>query len=424
MTMAAPDIDAQVMEIGSAVGRRLDEIAEEVASSVRANVEFYKDTRVVSADELLSSSTENIRFLFDGLSAGAGFDTSPAETTGTNRAAAGVPLPVVMDAFRVASHHLWDAMIEVAGEHPAIGRAALLRATALLWQAQDVYTDAMTAAYRRQAMHQALEDETERSALTEALLQARITDDRSLWEVAQLLRLPQKGPYVVIAAQCPSVGKQALPGIHAMLRSIDVFSAWRLLPDLQIGIAHIPSDAERGALLELLGRVATTPVGVSPAFDDLADTAQALRYARVAVNARGRGPGAVTVFDDSVIAVAAVSAPEVSKKVAELVLGGPSTTWQVRKRTFCSTRSGHGWTTTGRSRTRLLSFTAIPTRCATGCTASRNAPGVHCLCRVSSPSSAWPSRSTKTVGSAQPTPRSVSDHCEIVASAVSTDTRI
>ena len=321
MTMAAPDIDAQVMEIGSVVGRHLDEMAEQVASSVRANVEFYKDTNVVSADELLSSSTENIRFLFNGLRDGATFDTSPAVVTGTNRAAAGVPLPVVMDAFRVALHHLWDAMIGVAGGQANIGRDALLRATALLWQAQDVYTDAMTAAYRRQAMHQALADEAERSALTEALLQARITDDRSLWEVAQLLRLPQKGPYVVIAAQCPSVGKQALPGIHDMLRSIDIFSSWRLLPDLQTGIAHIPGDTERGALLELLGRVATTSVGVSPEFEDLADTAEALRYARVAVNARGRGPGTVTVFDDSVIAVAAVSAPEVTAKVADLVLG-------------------------------------------------------------------------------------------------------
>jgi hypothetical protein len=321
MTMAAPDIDAQVMEIGSVIGRRLDELAKQVASSVRANVEFYKDTGVVSADELLSSSTENIRFLFNGLRDGAAFDTSPAVATGTNRAAAGVPLPVVMDAFRVATHHLWDAMIEVAGAQTNIGSDALLRATALLWQAQDVYTDAMTAAYRRQAMDQALENEAERSALTEALLQARITDDRSLWEVAQLLRLPQRGPFVVIAAKCPAIGKQALPGIAAMLRSIDIFSAWRLLPDLQTGIAHVPSDTERGALLELLGRVAATPVGVSPAFDDLADTAQALRYARVAANARGRGPGAVTVFDDSVIAVAAVSAPEVTKKVTELVLG-------------------------------------------------------------------------------------------------------
>ena len=171
MTMAVPDIDAQVMEIGSVVGRHLDEMAEQVASSVRANVEFYKDTNVVSADELLSSSTENIRFLFNGLRDGATFDTSPAVATGTNRAAAGVPLPVVMDAFRVALHHLWDAMIGVAGKKINIGRDALLRATALLWQAQDVYTDAMTAAYRRQAMHQALADEAERSALTEALLQ-------------------------------------------------------------------------------------------------------------------------------------------------------------------------------------------------------------------------------------------------------------
>jgi hypothetical protein len=321
MTMAAMDVDAQVAEIGSVIGRRLDELADQVAASVRANVAFYTDTSVVSADELLSSSTENIGFLFNGIRDGADFDTSPAVATGTSRAAAGVPLPVVMDAFRVALHHLWDAMIEVAGAQPNIGRDALVRATAMLWQAQDVYIDAMTAAYRRQAMHQALEDEAERSALTEALLQARITDDRSLWEVAQLLRLPQKGPYVVIAAQCATVGKQALPGIHDMLRSIDIFSAWRLLPDLQTGIAHIPGDTERGALLELLGRVATTAVGVSPAFDDLADTAQALRYARVAVNARGRGPGAITVFDDSVTAVAAVSSPEVATKVADLVLG-------------------------------------------------------------------------------------------------------
>lgn len=319
--MASQDTDAQVTEIGSVVGNRLDEIARRVASSVRAGVAFYNDTTVVSADELLSSSTDNIRFLFEGLRDGATFDTSPAVATGTNRAVAGVPLPAVMDAFRVAMHHLWDAMVEVAGAQPNVSRDALLRATALLWRAQDVYTDAMTAAYRRQATQQALDDEAERSALTEALLQARISDDRSLWEVAQLLRLPQRGPFLVVAAQCPAIGKQALPGIAAMLRSIDIYSAWRLLPDLQTGIAHIPGDAERGALLELLGRVATTPVGLSPAFDDLADTAQALRYARVAVNARGRGPGAVTVFDDSLMAVAAVSAPEVTKKVADLVLG-------------------------------------------------------------------------------------------------------
>ena len=286
---------------------------------MRSTVDFYKATSVVTDDDLLASSAENIRFLVGGLRDGEPFDTSPAIVTGAKRAAAGVPLPGVMDAFRVASHHLWDAMVDVAG--PDISREALLRATALLWQAQDVYTDAMTGGYRQQAMQQMLDDETERSALTEALLQARITDDRSLWEVAQVLRLPQKGPYVVVAATCPAVGKQALPGIASMLRSVDIFSAWRLLPDVHVGIAHVPSTTEHQALVALLTRVGTTRIGVSSPFDDLADTAQALRYARVAANARGGEAGGVTVFEDSILAVAAVSAPEVTNKLAGIILG-------------------------------------------------------------------------------------------------------
>lgn len=80
--------------------------------------------------------------------------------------------------------------MEVASAHPDISREARLRATALLWQRQVTYTDAMDRTYRQQAMHQVIEDEAERAALADALLQARIADDRSLWEVAQLLRLP------------------------------------------------------------------------------------------------------------------------------------------------------------------------------------------------------------------------------------------
>jgi DNA-binding PucR family transcriptional regulator len=126
---------------------------------------------------------------------------------------------------------------------------------------------------------------------------------------------------VVIAAECPILGKQALPGISAQLRAIDIFSAWRLLPDLQVGIAQVPSDKAREAMLELIERQAIKRVGVSPEFHELTNTAQALRYARVALNARSSERGGVTVFDDSVLAVAAVSATEVSKKVAAVILG-------------------------------------------------------------------------------------------------------
>lgn len=319
--MSQDDVTAQVKKIGSVLEDRLGELAQQVAAQVRATVEFYRDTPVVTDEELLTSSVENLRYLFEGLRHAVPFDTSPAIATGISRAASGAPLPAVMAAFRVATHRLWDVMVVAVGGQTGFTRDVLLSATSLLWEAQDVYTDAMTHAYHAQATQQALDDASERSALTEALLEARVTDDRSLWEIAQLLRLPQKGPYLVVAAACPTVGKHALPGVAAMLRSLDVFSSWRLLPDVEIGIAHVPSDATYAALLELLGRISSARVGVSPRFQNLADTAEALRYARVAVNAHSRGNEMVTVFQDSALAVAAVSSPEVTHKLADLILG-------------------------------------------------------------------------------------------------------
>lgn len=315
------DIETQVSDIGAKLASRAEELGRDIAATVRADIDFYRHTRIVTDEELLISSLENIRFVFDGLEGGQPFDTSPAVTTGSKRAADNVPLPAVMDAYRMASHYIWDAMSDLASWQPnRISREALIRATARLWQAQDLFTDAMTSAYREQAIQQVLEDEAERAALAEALLEGRIFDDRTIWEIAELLRLPSRGPYVVIAAESPMVGKQAVRGIAAMLSSVDVSSAWRLLPDLQIGIAHIGSANARNALLALLRRVATTRVGVSPPFDNLAETAQALRYARIAINARDTSGGIVTVFDDSVLGVAAVSGPEVTSKLADVIL--------------------------------------------------------------------------------------------------------
>jgi hypothetical protein len=310
-----------VGRITSMLASNVEELAQNVASAVRAEVDFYKTTRAVADDELLASCTENIRFALKSLEDGVAVDTLPAATTGSTRAAAGIPLPAVMDAYRVASYCLWDAVVDIATETRSVSRDMVIEATRRIWRFQNLYTDAMASAYRQQNMHQVLEDEAERAALTEALLDGRTITDYGVWEVAQSLRLPLSGPYVVIAAECPILGKQALPGISAQLRAIDIFSAWRLLPDLQVGIAQVPSDKAREAMLELIERQAIKRVGVSPEFHELTNTAQALRYARVALNARSSERGGVTVFDDSVLAVAAVSAPEVAKKVAAVILG-------------------------------------------------------------------------------------------------------
>jgi len=242
------------------------------------------------------------------------FDTSPAAITGSRRAAAGIPLPAVMDAYRVASLPSRDVVVDIATEKRGVNRDMVIQATRRIWRFQNLYTDAMASAIDHQNMEQVLEDEAERAALTEALLDGRNITDYSVWEVAQLLRLPLSGPYVVIAAECPMLGKQALPGISAKLRAVDIFSAWRLLPDIRSASRRSHRAADVTRCSNSSKGKPSKRVGVSPQFHELTNTAQALRYARVALNARSSRNGAVTVFDNSVLAIAAVSAPEVAKR--------------------------------------------------------------------------------------------------------------
>jgi PucR C-terminal helix-turn-helix domain/GGDEF-like domain len=319
--MTLDGTEAQLAEIATALGERLDELGYEVAQVIRSGVDFYAYTSVVSDAEIVDNCTNHIHFVASGLRSDQTFDTEAAQIAGRARAAAGVPLPALMHAYRLGFHRLWGAMYELTGSLTHISRAAVLRATQRMWDAQDAYTDAMTAAYRERAVAQILTSEAERAALTEHLLRGSVGDERTLWEIADLLRLPGRGPYLVVAARCPSVGKQALPGITDKLRSVDMYSAWRLQPDQQIGIVHFGSPTARAILLDLLSRLAQDRVGVSAAFDDLADTAQALRRARIALNSRSqRSP--LTVFDDSVLAVAAVTAPDITTDLAARVLGG------------------------------------------------------------------------------------------------------
>lgn len=58
--------------------RRVDELAQDVASAVRAEVEFYKSARVETEDDLLASYTEQSAVRVKSLEDREAFDASPA----------------------------------------------------------------------------------------------------------------------------------------------------------------------------------------------------------------------------------------------------------------------------------------------------------------------------------------------------------
>ena len=318
---AAPD--PHIVELGKLMLARAPKLGKAMADLLCRQIDAYRDGSVVTKDQVAESCVANVTFIFDSLAGDADVDVSPAEQTGTTRALAGVPLPAVMTAYRIGFRFMWEETI-AAARAAAIPTDSILDATARVFLAQDTFTQAMSAAYRQQLTAQILEREEERSALVEALLSHRITDSQSLWEAADLLRLPTSGPYVVVAAELPAIGKLGLPTIENKLAVRDIRSAWRLLPDLQVGIVHLRGHAAPDTLGHA-GRgtrhAATARVGISPPFDELAETSDALRFARLAVTGKPLADSLVAVFDDTPLAVAAVSAPEVMTKIRSSVLG-------------------------------------------------------------------------------------------------------
>jgi GAF domain-containing protein len=186
----------------------------------------------------------------------------------------------------------------------------------------EVIATALVAGFREEQKRQLLGQASQRPLLIDSLLEGRALDRWSLCDAASGLRLPASGPFVVMAADVPALGHEALPAIESKLRSLDVYSAWRLQPDLHVGIVHVKSDRRLHEILSLVSRLSANRVGVSARFDDLHDAPQALHFAKVMLRSRPDEASPVAVFDGSILATAAVSAPDVMVKLIGNALDG------------------------------------------------------------------------------------------------------
>jgi hypothetical protein len=321
--MNAEAVQEQVSEVADAVGRRSEELAVTLARTITQEVPLYRKAIPLPFDAIVAGCAANLGPVCTAIAADIAFDTTAATVLGVERARDGVPLSSVMEAYCVGFGRLWDAVVtELTSRrgHERPEGIVLQELTSKLWTAQQAYTDAMALGHRGEQIRRMRNDEAQRAVLLDALLHGRVVEECSVWDAADWLRLPSTGPYVVIAAEVDDAGTEALPQIESKLRSLDVFSAWQLLPDLQVGIVHVKNDKHLGDALALISRAATARVGVSARFEDLRDTPQALRYARVSLRGRLDSGLLVSLFDGSILATAAVSAPEVLVKLVSPTL--------------------------------------------------------------------------------------------------------
>ena len=283
--------------------------------------DIYGDDCLVPLDDLHRSLQDNLTFIFSNLGRPAAYNLAGPRRTGRRRAEQGAPLAAVQSSYQLGFRFMWDTLVAEAHHTGIVSDADLVDIASEVWMLNTLFITELATAYRDALTEQLLCQDQERSALVEALLEGRIADTATVWEAADLLGLPYQGVFVVVAAEVPAVARHALPRVQSRLQVREIGSAWRLLPEFQVGIVSLRAPRNIPALVEILRAGAVARVGVSPVYTGLERTSQALHLARIALASSPAGNPMVNVFDDAPLPVLVVSSPTTSYRVAKTILG-------------------------------------------------------------------------------------------------------
>ncbi len=265
-------IAASVTDVLTRVIADVDSMARDLAAQIRRDVPYYSDPSV-AADDLEDTCRGQLEAALSQLDLPDAMDGTAARINGAKQANVQVPLTSLIDAYRVGSHFIWTT-VAAACAAEAVASEHVLALADRIWLVQDAFTQSMAEGYREVANARLLTEEAERASIVDALLQGQVLSQETLWDLATVLQLPQRGPFVVVAAEVADLGRHAMPAIESRLRANDVLSAWQLRPDTQVGIVHVPSLARQEALLAVLRLYPDVRLGVSPQYLKLDETAQ------------------------------------------------------------------------------------------------------------------------------------------------------
>lgn len=270
-----------------------------------------------SVADVRASMESNTRDAFQRL-LGENDDLAAAVFVGRTRAKQGVPLADILTSFRLGYDEVWEAMVAETRADPPLDPDDVVALSTHWFRLHNLVGDTLIHAYREEAQHLLLTRERERAALINALMSHDV-DVATVVEIAGMLRLPLEGEFVVVAAAA-EFGEDPLPGIDSYLSAVDVSSVWHLKPDALVGVLSLGMAARNAAVLDVLNRRASGPIGVSSVYASLRRTAWALGLARLVLD-RHAGGKPVEQFQDTPMNVLVASAPGAARETSRVVLG-------------------------------------------------------------------------------------------------------
>lgn len=310
-----------------ALREEVDELADRLTARILEREDVYEVLGVPVADDLRATCRASLDRLLTQLAGDLppGADAAAVTVdTGRRRARQGVPLEVVLRAYRQCGRLVWERMREIsrsrfAGMHDA----ALLVAADDVWRILDASSDRLVDAYRREEARLRGLELGRRWAVLEALLAGGGHEPAVARDAARLLDLPEDAELLCVVATTGEAVEDPLPSPSETLAGIAP-SLWHVRSAEVVGIVVPPEDAAAAvpAVVAALGKRASVPVGVSPPVRGLARLHVAHRWARLAARTLPAGAGGSAALDDRLPEALLAEAPDLVPRLRRAALGG------------------------------------------------------------------------------------------------------
>jgi hypothetical protein len=318
------EVAARLGELAPYLADRLDAMADRMVEVLLRTEPAYRELTAVDAAELHGSARAGLERGVHSLGGVASADPATlrarAHDVGALRARQGIPLEVVLRAYRLGGQVLWETLLLVSRDRGTGHDTWLLEVAGSVWRTNDVECAAVADGYREEQRRLAAADGEARQRLLDGLLDGRGEDPAFVRDASELLGVPLAGRLLAVVAPPDRHGDPTLPDPGPALARRGVRSVWGTRSGAQVGVLVL-GTRPTAEVLSWLSALATGPVGVSDVVEGAAAAAGAYRLAETAARTLPSGDRRVVTIDDRLPEALLTNSPEISSRLVDRSLG-------------------------------------------------------------------------------------------------------
>ncbi|MFD9192168.1 PucR family transcriptional regulator [Streptomyces phaeochromogenes] len=246
-------------------------------------------------------------------------DLEYAEEAGRRRAQQGLPLELLVHAYRAAGYLVWDALMEegAAALQEPERLVVLMRSATMVWSAVDAQAAVATEAYRATEMELRRRTDERLQALLDALLEGQEAPGLAA-RAAAGLDLPERGPYAVVVLRSERRERESY---RRPVEGDGFRFIWRMRADCEVGVVALTDGQGLDGVARALDGRCSGPGGISPVVAGLAELGRARRLAELALRTCPPDATAVVRLDQRMPTALVVSQPELAGRLVSDVFG-------------------------------------------------------------------------------------------------------